>query len=54
LTHLVDVVLPVSSSSAAVGGWFAWDGETPALAIGGTGVVPLVSMLRHARETGSR
>jgi ferredoxin-NADP reductase len=36
-----------------IGGWFAWDGTTPALAIGGgTGVVPLVSMLRHARYLG--
>jgi ferredoxin-NADP reductase len=36
-----------------IGGWFAWDGVTPVLAIGGgTGVVPLVAMLRHARETG--
>lgn len=34
-----------------IGGWFAWDGVTPTLAIGGgTGVVPLISMLRHARE----
>ena len=33
-----------------IGGWFAWDGVTPVLAIGGgTGVVPLVAMLRHAR-----
>jgi ferredoxin-NADP reductase len=36
-----------------IGGWFAWDGVTPALAVGGgTGVVPLVSMLRHARDLG--
>ena len=36
-----------------IGGWFAWDGVTPALGIGGgTGVVPLVSMLRHARGVG--
>jgi ferredoxin-NADP reductase len=36
-----------------IGGWFAWDGAQQALAIGGgTGVVPLVSMLRHARGTG--
>lgn len=36
-----------------IGGWFAWDGVSRALAIGGgTGVVPLVSMLRHARATG--
>lgn len=36
-----------------IGRWFAWDGRTPALGIGGgSGVAPLVSMLRHARETG--
>lgn len=34
-----------------IGGWFAWDGESPALLVGGgTGVVPLVAMVRHARE----
>ena len=32
-----------------IGGWFVWDGATPAVGIGGgTGVVPMVSMLRHA------
>jgi ferredoxin-NADP reductase len=32
-----------------IGGWFVWDGATPALGIGGgTGIVPMVSMLRHA------
>ncbi len=36
-----------------IGGWFAWDGGTPALLVGGgTGVVPLVAMVRHARATG--
>jgi ferredoxin-NADP reductase len=36
-----------------IGGWFVWDGETPALLIaGGTGVVPFVAMLRHARDIG--
>ncbi len=36
-----------------IGGWFVWDGTSPALGIGGgTGVVPLVAMLRHARATG--
>ncbi|MFC3689655.1 FAD-binding oxidoreductase [Aquipuribacter hungaricus] len=36
-----------------VGGWFVWDGVRPALAVGGgSGVVPLVSMLRHAGSTG--
>jgi len=38
-----------------IGGWFVWDGTTPALAVGGgTGIVPLVSMLRHATERGTR
>ncbi len=36
-----------------IGRWFAWDGHTPALGIGGgSGVAPLVSMLRHARDVG--
>jgi len=34
-----------------IGGWFVWDGSTPALLIGGgSGVVPLMSMLRLARR----
>ena len=34
-----------------IGGWFAWDGTTPALLIGGgSGVVPLIAMLRLARR----
>ncbi len=33
------------------GGWFVWRGDTPALLVGGgSGVVPLMSMLRHARR----
>jgi ferredoxin-NADP reductase len=37
-----------------IGGWFVWRGATPALGVGGgTGVVPLVAMLRHARAAGS-
>ena len=33
-----------------IGGWFVWDGTTPALLIGGgSGVVPLMAMLRLAR-----
>ena len=33
-----------------IGGWFVWDGATPALLVGGgSGVVPLVAMLRLAR-----
>ena len=36
-----------------IGGWFVWDGDGPAVGIGGgTGVVPLVSMLRHAAYAG--
>jgi ferredoxin-NADP reductase len=37
------------------GGWFVWRGDTPALLIGGgSGVVPLMSMLRFWRSTGRR
>jgi ferredoxin-NADP reductase len=33
------------------GGWFVWRGDTPALLVGGgSGVVPLMSMLRHWRH----
>ena len=36
-----------------IGGWFVWDATVPAVGIGGgTGVVPLVSMLRFATEAG--
>ena len=36
-----------------IGGWFVWRGDTPALLIGGgSGVVPLMAMLRLARERG--
>jgi ferredoxin-NADP reductase len=34
-----------------IGGWFVWDGVTPAVLIGGgSGVVPLMAMLRQARR----
>ena len=34
-----------------IGGWFVWDGSSPALLIaGGSGVVPLMAMLRVARR----
>lgn len=37
-----------------IGGWFVWDGSTPALLIGGgSGVVPLMAMLRLARRLGA-
>lgn len=33
-----------------IGGWFVWDGRSPALLVGGgSGVVPLMAMLRLAR-----
>lgn len=36
-----------------IGGWFAWRGDVTAVCLGGgTGVVPLVAMLRHARRLG--
>lgn len=36
-----------------IGQWFVWKGETPTLLIGGgSGVVPLMSMLRFARRSG--
>ncbi|WP_233550153.1 FAD-binding oxidoreductase, partial [Clavibacter lycopersici] len=36
-----------------IGGFFVWDGATPAVALGGgTGAVPLVAMVRHARHLG--
>jgi ferredoxin-NADP reductase len=36
-----------------IGGYFNWDSTGPILGVvGGSGVVPLMSMLRHARATG--
>ncbi|HJV09843.1 MAG TPA: FAD-binding oxidoreductase [Acidimicrobiales bacterium] len=36
-----------------IGGWFVWDGTTPAVLVGGgSGVVPLMAMLRQARRRG--
>jgi ferredoxin-NADP reductase len=37
-----------------IGGWFIWRGDVPAVLIGGgSGVVPLMAMLRLARRMGS-
>ena len=36
-----------------IGGFFVWKGDTPALLVGGgSGIVPLMAMLRLARKTG--
>ena len=36
-----------------IGGWFVWDGQTAATLVGGgSGVVPLMAMLRLARQAG--
>ena len=37
-----------------IGGWFVWDGKSPAVLLGGgSGVVPLMAMLRLGRATGT-
>jgi ferredoxin-NADP reductase len=37
-----------------IGGWFVWRGDSPALLVGGgSGVVPLMAMLRLARSLGN-
>jgi ferredoxin-NADP reductase len=53
-SFLHDVVVPgdVLEVRGPIGGWFVWQGTTPALLIGGgSGVVPLMAMLRLARRT---
>jgi ferredoxin-NADP reductase len=36
-----------------IGGWFVWRGDTPAVLLGGgSGIVPLMAMLRLARQEG--
>ena len=54
-TFLHDVVEPGDELEVRgpLGGLFVWDGATPALLVGGgSGVVPLMAMLRLARRTG--
>ncbi|GAB2923443.1 ferredoxin reductase [Rhodococcus aerolatus] len=53
--HLAEVVEPGDALEVRgpIGGWFTWRGAGPALLVGGgTGVVPLVAMLRHAVHLG--
>jgi ferredoxin-NADP reductase len=48
--HDVVVVGDELELRGPIGGWFVWDGDTPALLVGGgSGVVPLMAMLRLAR-----
>ena len=54
-TFLADVVEPGDELEVRgpIGGWFVWDGETPALLLaGGYGVVPFIAMLRQAKALG--
>jgi ferredoxin-NADP reductase len=56
-TYLADVVLPGDELEVQgpIGGWFVWGADHPAIGIaGGSGVVPFVSMLRHAADLGRR
>jgi ferredoxin-NADP reductase len=49
--HDVVVVGDTFEVRGPIGGWFVWDGSTPALLIGGgTGIVPVMAMLRLARR----
>ena len=52
---LHDVVQPGDELEVRgpIGRWFVWEGETPALLVGGgSGVIPLMAMLRFARARG--
>jgi ferredoxin-NADP reductase len=52
---LADVVQPGDELDirGPIGGWFVWNADGPALGLGGgSGVVPLISMLRHAAHVG--
>jgi ferredoxin-NADP reductase len=54
-TYLADVAKPGDQLEVRgpIGGWFVWRGETRAVGIaGGSGVVPLIAMLRHATYLG--
>jgi ferredoxin-NADP reductase len=54
-TFLHDEVLPGDELDVRgpIGGWFVWPGDQPALLVGGgSGLVPLMAMLRFARRTG--
>ncbi len=51
--HDVAEVGDVLELRGPIGGWFAWEGEVPAVCLaGGSGVVPIVAMTRFARRLG--
>ena len=51
--HDVVVVGDELEVRGPIGGWFVWDADRPALLVGGgSGVVPLMAMLRLARHAG--
>jgi ferredoxin-NADP reductase len=55
-TFLHDVLEPGDEIDVRgpIGGWFVWDADQPAVLVGGgSGVVPLMAMLRLARRTGA-
>ncbi len=55
--YLADVVRPDDELDVRgpIGGWFVWRGSTRVVGVGGgSGVVPLVAMLRHARRLDRR
>jgi ferredoxin-NADP reductase len=52
---LADVVQPGDELEVQgpIGGWFIWRGDSPAVGVaGGSGVVPLIAMTRHAADVG--
>jgi ferredoxin-NADP reductase len=54
-TFLHDVVMVGDELQVRgpIGGWFVWSADTPAVLVGGgSGVVPLMAMLREARRSG--
>ena len=54
-SFLHDVVMPGDELEVRgpIGGWFVWRGDIPAVLVGGgSGIVPLMSMLRLARRSG--
>ena len=54
-TYLADLLEPGDELDirGPIGGWFVWNGYSPALGVaGGSGVVPLIAMLRHAVHLG--